>query len=532
MNILLVDDDSYVLEGLKNGLKWDNLPFTSRYKAKNVKTAKKIINSIPIHVLLCDIEMPQESGLDLLEWIRSSGIDLEAIFLTSYADFNYAQKALELGSFNYFLKPVDYEKLSRILLDAANKVNESKLTKEYLEYGKYWVASEQARLSAFWRQNLHAEYTDNENEMERLCNEARLNYTDSDCFIIMACHYSYPDSHDWRDSDVYNYQLNVITDNEKLVTSTPSIHKECIISENKNLKYLIYRIIAIEENNWIHISNVASHIKKSKYVNNNFKDFAIYISEAIHLKDICRQVIMIDQMMFNSIIYGNGIFFVTDNMHKKSNLISIDFNDVLDKMMCGNLDDVLKYIDRLIDKTAQDSQISYTLLRQLIWEWTEVTYMYLHKQQANALQLFSTEEYKEKYENGLKNISLCKDCLIFIVRKSMDYVKSIQQSDNIISKIKLYISEHLSEPMSRSSLGQAVCLNPDYLANLFKKETGLSIKKYINEQRLESSKELLLTTNLPIYTIAIKVGFPTSSYFSKQFKKMYNCEPSDMRNMH
>ena len=43
--------------------------------------------------MISDIEMPQGSGLDLLAWVRSEKYDIQTIFLTNYADFNYAQKS-------------------------------------------------------------------------------------------------------------------------------------------------------------------------------------------------------------------------------------------------------------------------------------------------------------------------------------------------------------------------------------------------------------------------------------------------------
>mgnify|MGYP003307377576 CR=1 FL=1 len=62
--------------------------------------------------------MPNGSGLDLLPWIRERRNNMPAIFLTNYADFNYAQKALELKTFYYFLKPIEYDKLENIIMEA------------------------------------------------------------------------------------------------------------------------------------------------------------------------------------------------------------------------------------------------------------------------------------------------------------------------------------------------------------------------------------------------------------------------------
>lgn len=113
MNILIVDDDSYVLELICKKIDWSSLGINEIYTASSAKQAKEIILEQNIHILLTDIEMPGESGLELLEWVRSRNIRLEAMFLTSYAEFEYAKKAIELKSLEYYLKPVDEHSLSK-----------------------------------------------------------------------------------------------------------------------------------------------------------------------------------------------------------------------------------------------------------------------------------------------------------------------------------------------------------------------------------------------------------------------------------
>ena len=116
MNILIVDDDSYVLEMIRKKLDWERMGITEIFSATSANQAKEIITGQTIDILLSDIEMPGESGLELLEWVRRQNIDLEAMFLTSYAEFEYAKKAIELKSLEYYLKPVDEEALSLSLI--------------------------------------------------------------------------------------------------------------------------------------------------------------------------------------------------------------------------------------------------------------------------------------------------------------------------------------------------------------------------------------------------------------------------------
>ncbi len=118
MNVLLVDDDRFVIAALQKGIDWESLGITGVFTAYDIQKAQEILATSSIDLLLSDIDMPHGSGLDLLGIIREQGNKIPTIFLTNYADFSYAKRALELRSFHYFLKPIDYPELTRIIKNA------------------------------------------------------------------------------------------------------------------------------------------------------------------------------------------------------------------------------------------------------------------------------------------------------------------------------------------------------------------------------------------------------------------------------
>ena len=118
MNVLLVDDDRFVIAALQKGIDWKSLGITGVFTAHDIQKAQEILSTCSIDLLLSDIDMPHGSGLDLLGIIREQGNKIPTIFLTNYADFSYAKRALELRSFHYFLKPIDYPELTRIIKNA------------------------------------------------------------------------------------------------------------------------------------------------------------------------------------------------------------------------------------------------------------------------------------------------------------------------------------------------------------------------------------------------------------------------------
>ena len=71
MNLLIVDDEIEIINGIMAGIHWENLGLQSVYKATSIEESMKLFEQEQIDVVLCDIEMPDGSGLDLLEWIRT-----------------------------------------------------------------------------------------------------------------------------------------------------------------------------------------------------------------------------------------------------------------------------------------------------------------------------------------------------------------------------------------------------------------------------------------------------------------------------
>ena len=146
MNILLVDDQPSVLSSLKSGLNWSALLVHNVYTALNASEAREIILSHPIDILLTDIEMPKESGLSLLRWCRENHYQFESIFLTSHADFFYAQEAIQLESFDYILQPARYEDIESAIKRSIKRIQEKEQQQTWLNFGKAALPQKNALL--------------------------------------------------------------------------------------------------------------------------------------------------------------------------------------------------------------------------------------------------------------------------------------------------------------------------------------------------------------------------------------------------
>lgn len=103
------------------------------------------------------------------------------------------------------------------------------------------------------------------------------------------------------------------------------------------------------------------------------------------------------------------------------------------------------------------------------------------------------------------------------------------KTNKLIENIKGYITSNIEFDMEIGNIASIFHYNEKYLGRLFKKETGLSVKEYINRQRLSQAKHLLEGTNNTILDISSRTGFNNVTYFNRLFRKEFGMTPTEYR---
>lgn len=138
MKLLLVDDEEYVIESIKRNLDLTETGVNEVYTAFSVQQAKNIMGMVDIDIVISDIVMPGGTGFDFVEWVRKEELKVQVIFLTSYAEFDYARRAIQLNSVDYLLKPIDFEKLKEAVQRAAESVAKEKKIQDLRQESIKW----------------------------------------------------------------------------------------------------------------------------------------------------------------------------------------------------------------------------------------------------------------------------------------------------------------------------------------------------------------------------------------------------------
>ncbi|WP_404283480.1 response regulator [Exiguobacterium aurantiacum] len=116
--VLIVDDESPVREAVKLLGEWEQLGVTKVIEAQDGEEAKRIIAKERPALILSDLQMPRCNGIELMEWVHKEAEATKLIVLTGYDEYSYMRRAIQLGSFDYLLKPIDPDVLNETLARA------------------------------------------------------------------------------------------------------------------------------------------------------------------------------------------------------------------------------------------------------------------------------------------------------------------------------------------------------------------------------------------------------------------------------
>ena len=133
MQALLIDDEIVAVNALKRRVDWSRYHVDQVFTAQSMQEAQEIFRQQKIDFMLCDIEMPNGSGLELFEWVKIYYPLTECVYVTCHPEYKYIRKALKLGSADYILKPIDYEELDEVLCELVKRLDKATENTEKIE---------------------------------------------------------------------------------------------------------------------------------------------------------------------------------------------------------------------------------------------------------------------------------------------------------------------------------------------------------------------------------------------------------------
>ncbi|MBO1513427.1 response regulator transcription factor [Metabacillus bambusae] len=537
MNVLIVDDDRFVVSALEQKIDWTSSGIQQIYSAYNIRQAKKIFDKNKVHILISDIEMPQGSGLELLAWIRSEGFNVQAIYLTNFADFNYAQKAIELQSFEYYLKPIEFDKLELIIKKTINKVKQSQVNEDAVKVGHYWQQNKEEILDHFWHTYLKNNDSISNEELQAQLKIKQIDYSLHDYFVPLLLDlfpYTLVDNSEIislfdKENNLQNRLKSVIAETFKDASFRLDSFLE--ISKNKEEYLAIFKLLDCTSE----VSSKDLHSSCNQIIaaiNNQLNcDVQCGIGAISPLDKIPTTVKDIQVLSKETVDFRNKTFLLETNIKDVKKYVEPNlqlFEHYLEtENKLSFINKCYQYLTNLLDKNA----LNHSVLCSFRLDITQLIYAHLKKKEILANKLFQGKTGDLLLAQSSRSIDDLMIYISYLVDVSLDYMAFTNSQKSVVNTIYDYIDQNYQENITRTSLAKIVYLSPDYIARYFKKETGISLVNYIIKKRVDIAKDLLNNTDLPVHIISDKVGYGNYSYFTKLFKKETNYTPVDYRKL-
>lgn len=524
--LLIVDDEIYAARGIQAGVEWIKLGISKVHIAYNIRQAKEVFAKHKIDVMICDIEMPEGNGLELLTWVREESPFTESIFLTCHADFEYAKKAIQLGSLDYMLKPARFDELQAVVEKAINKIKTVKEFDDYKEkyehYLQLWSLYEPLLIERFWLDLLSEKIAADPNEIREILDEKKIPYKESLQFLPILI-------------SIQRWHNELNPQDEKIMEfAIRDVAGSLLIKGDQQAQ-----VIQIRKGILVAILPIGDQaitclelIKKDcqAYIDfcrqDLYCDLSCYIGELVAIHNMPTMIDSLLSYESHNVSCINQVLLMSSRKIKETSIQLPDMSVWSDMLKKGCKKSLLVEIDACLQIAKQSEGLDAEYLHKFKQNFLQMIYYVLKVKGMPAHNIFSENA---SFQEVTRSVTYLQKWVQEIVIKTSDYLEDKETNQSVVDKVKEYINEHINEDITRDDLANYVYLNPDYLSRLFKKETGISISDYLIEERMKIAKELLRKTEMTVKDIALEVGYCNFSHFSKTFKKSTNMNPKDFR---
>lgn len=479
--VLLIDDEPWILKDLELLVDWNELGFKVIAKISNSREAIQLIKKQQPDLVVCDIKMPGLNGIELMKMVKGHFSNIYVVFVSAYSEFTYAKEAIELGAFDYILKPTKDKEFKDVLKRVSfhmDKDNEKKRKLEKYRKTELFLKLLENNLE----EQVIIEKLNNigyDIAYDRFCIVIVISFANDltnehwqvqlkDCFSSFELLFIQFGEKKWL--ILFNFELSVLTDSRCLKKTgliadkyNLSIGVSDSFEKLIDLKHYYKQAELIAYNHFIYKKG---GIYKYSLYNNNYIELSSKIKGLNSCRDYKRFVGKLPELLTEARINLEEIAYLYNQLQEKAN------------DLCN-----FKFEIELLDPLG-------------------IIYSFNNLQELFEQLLSSLDEYNGSYKS--------------------------RASHDIVEKIIKEIRQKYDKNLSLQDLAVKHHVNYNYLSQLFKKETGQTFTNYLIELRIKKAIKLF-SKDLLFYQIARRVGYDDYYHFCKIFKKHKGLSPSEFK---
>ncbi|HHU51286.1 MAG TPA: response regulator [Firmicutes bacterium] len=490
--VLFIDDEPYVIEGLRTMVDWATYGFEICGHATNGQDGLELLLTHQPELVITDIRMPGMSGLEVLKQARRAGCArMNFIILSGYDDFTYIQDAMRYGVSAYLLKPLDEEEIQEALTGVGARINLQN-----------WEAGPD---SLFFEANIDQEVRCILLEINQET-QWRSESTTAEEEIKQALMESLP-----RTASYHFFAVNP--------------QRYCLFLAEK-----AYQTGRIKRSIHEYVESLQELLKKhcrssvSLAISGQRRGYK-------SLADLYKQAAM--AMNYKYLMGDGGTVYFTDIKH---NLLNYDYcqeyiESLLEEIKKNRPTGIEERVNSLFQSFARNRyaiEVAQACIKNLELEVLKLI-LKLDVEIQEVSQRFT--EFHQKMAS-ITGERLKSEVTAFCLDLA-EYIGSSEQNkvDSIIGEITDFIKENYDQDLNLQKLAERFYISPVYLGQLFKKSTGLRFCDYLHRIRIDEAKKMLRRTDMKVAEIARTIGYRDPDYFVRKFKSITRISPSTFKNL-
>ena len=523
--VLLIDDEPYILQGLKNLIDWNAEGFEVIKTCSNGLEAYEYLKDNRVDVIFADIKMPEMTGIELLQRIREEEIsDAFFIILTGFKDFTYIQTALRYECMEYMLKPVEMTELKGVLRKIAKQSDNRD-------------EEEQSRMSmeqAYLARNLIALLFGKFDESNITYVKNHLHLSDEIRYVDLELSGTNDTPEEAEEGEIRGLQRQVFSAVRDYLKEEKD---HCIFDVSQDDKCYDIGLIYcdfITSKREMSINDFLEKIR-SYVLAETGCEITVFVGKTVpKIDQISKSYTSACILKSLEAFRGKkNIYYYDDETSYDSNAVVIHKNkidELLSSIMSDNTEEICNSVDNLYSElnkieSAQTKRLNINyLLFQLIHVATELD---SGLDQQEILRFIAEHSSEEDIIRGSKKHmdAFCCDYAHYLsqLRKNI--------SGGVLLEIDKEVRDNYAGNLTLRDLGKKYFINSSYLGQMFQKKHGQTFKDYLTSYRISQAEALLMNTELRIVEIAEKVGYKDTDYFIKKFIEANGCTPSKYRKL-
>ncbi|MFA9463966.1 MAG: response regulator [Velocimicrobium sp.] len=501
MRILIVEDEIKIRVGMGKliSAETDNEVVG---EAKNGLEGLDMIRRFKPDLVITDIKMPEMDGLEMLTQVKIDNMQVHAIILTGYSEFEYARRALTLGVKDYLLKPIGVHELTKMLTDMSERIkeeNQNKGTPEGFLRDIYLNGTIRAR--------------DSFEKLRTLCEKAGYQY-----FSLYMGYVA---------EGVPSYGLIFSEYMEQLLEKYEE--KQCIISYVGKFQEII--CLVMEQERACDLEERFSKKILKQHYNYNYP-VAWSMTCFEHFENMEEAIIKIQKLQSFSIIIEEGKLVTEEEIHglqieeyhfpkEMEGKFKSSICNGNDSMVWSNTNEFMNYMRThcfMPDQVKQAYIKLYSFISNLLQEIDIKSY----EQLSNLFVLKKMSEARTRTELEKR----LTEAITLILRTQQ---KKEDISNYTIKRAINYIREHYREGITLEEVARKLEITPEYLSTLFNREMNINYSTFLKQFRISHAKRLLKGTDMKVYVIANEIGYSDPKYFIRVFKEVEGVSPKEYR---